>query len=610
MRSRRDPTSGPRQNAKLLEGILLRQAGTKPAICAGQEPARPGSSAARSSLTNRASHSAVLQRTQPVPADLRVIVERMADGIVIVDAGGRIRFANPAAEELFGRPRSALVGTEFGIPVTAGDDAEVDVVRPGADVVTAEVRIVEVSWEDEPCSLVSLRDITDRKKSEERHRLLIEERAARAEAEAASQAKSEFLAMMSHELRTPLNAILGYSELLDLGLAGPVTEAQRQQLGRINAGGRHLLALVNEVLDLARLEAGRLVVDHSPRLARDAAEAAIVLVQPFAESRGVRLRALEGTASDAFYVGDEDRVRQILVNLLTNAVKFTPPGGEVRLIASEEAEPDPEARLRGHGPWICLRVQDTGQGIATEQMEVIFAPFVQGEGGHTRSQDGSGLGLTISRRLARLMSGDVTVRSTVGSGSTFTIWLPGLAGGAAVDQSARGQISLIGHEPRVEGLAEVGEALLQESVGIIESYVARLRAELELPNATSFSFAQLSDHATTLIADLAGALIVLEETRGQPSPIMADGADIQRLIADRHGAQRARLGWTVETLRKDHEILREEVSKALRRHIGVREDVLGDALAVLGRMLSQANRTSRRSLERTREAMFGGRRIG
>ena len=560
-------------------------------------------------MTNRTSHSAVLRRTQRAPADLRVIVERMADGIVIVDAAGRIRFANPAAEELFGRPRSALIGTDFGIPLTGGDVAEVEVVRPGSDVITAEVRIVEVSWEDEPCSLVSLRDITDRKKAEERHRQLIEERAARAEAEAASQAKSEFLAMMSHELRTPLNAILGYAELLDLGLAGPVTAAQRQQLGRINAGGRHLLGLVNEVLDLARVEAGRLVVDHTPRRARDAAEAAIVLVQPFAESRGVRLHALDGGGADAFYLGDEDRVRQILVNLLTNAVKFTPPGGEVQLTVTEQAHADPDARLRGQGPWICLRVQDTGQGIATEQMEVIFAPFVQGEGGHTRHQDGSGLGLTISRRLARLMGGDVTVRSTVGSGSTFTTWLPALTGGIAVDPSAHHQIALSGHEPRVQGLGEVGEALLQESAAIIESYVTRLRAELELPKVRALSFAQLADHATTLLADFAGALIVLEETAGQPSSIMADGADIQRLIADRHGAQRARLAWTVDTLRRDHEILREEVSKALRRHVGVRGEVLADALAVLGRMLAQADRTSRRSLERTREAMFGSRRL-
>ncbi|HYD53873.1 MAG TPA: histidine kinase dimerization/phospho-acceptor domain-containing protein, partial [Gemmatimonadaceae bacterium] len=303
-----------------------------------------------------------------------MLIERMADGIVVLDTDGRIRFANPAAEQLFGRSSSTLVGTDFGVTLTGGDVAEVEVLRPGAEMVTAEVRVVGVTWEGEAMSLVSLRDITDRKRAEERARLLMEERAARAEAEAASQAKSEFLAMMSHELRTPLNAILGYTELLDLSLAGPLTEAQRQQLGRITASGKHLLALVNEVLDLARVEAGRMAVDRAARRARDAAEAAIVLVQPQAEARGVALRALAGEGRDVFYLGDEDRVRQILVNLLSNAVKFTSAGGEVELSAREEPTPDPEARLRGAGPWLALRVRDTGSGISNEQLEVIFAP--------------------------------------------------------------------------------------------------------------------------------------------------------------------------------------------------------------------------------------------
>src|SRR5215216_3163036 len=145
---------------------------------------------------------------------LRSIVERMADGVVVVGFDGVIRFANPAAEQLFGRSADELTQTEFGFPAVTGDTAEIDVVRPGGGTVLAELRVVETEWEGEPSRLVSLRDITDRKRAEERAAQLDRERVARAEAEAANHAKSQFLAIMSHELRTPLNAVIGYSELL------------------------------------------------------------------------------------------------------------------------------------------------------------------------------------------------------------------------------------------------------------------------------------------------------------------------------------------------------------------------------------------------------------
>ncbi len=203
-------------------------------------------------------------RTRPA-ASLRAIIERLPDGIVIVDLDGNMRFVNPAAERLFDRTAADLVGTSFGFPLVAGETTEIEIVqRGGGGVVHAELRVVDTDWENEAVELVSLRDITDRKQADERAQQLSFEREARLEAEAASRAKSEFLAIMSHELRTPLNAVLGYSELLELGISGPLTDKMREQVGRIRASAKHLLGLVNDILDLAKVEAGRLSVASGP----------------------------------------------------------------------------------------------------------------------------------------------------------------------------------------------------------------------------------------------------------------------------------------------------------------------------------------------------------
>lgn len=243
----------------------------------------------------------------------------------------------------------------------------------------------------------------------------------RLEAEAASNAKSDFLAKMSHEIRTPINAMMGYAELMQMGISGPVTDAQAKQLARIRSSGDHLTSLINEILDLAKIEAGRMSVQTTKASAGEAVEAALNTVRPSAAAKGVELAAHINGNPALEYIGDPQRVHQILTNLLSNAVKFTPPGGHVAVTCSNGSRPTVGSEGSG---WVCVAVEDTGVGIGQDDVERIFHPFVQVETGYTRSQGGTGLGLTISRNLAHLMGGDITVESTLGRGSRFTLWLP------------------------------------------------------------------------------------------------------------------------------------------------------------------------------------------
>jgi signal transduction histidine kinase len=524
----------------------------------------------------------------------------MADGIVIVGLDGIIRFTNPAAERLFGRSAAELRATDFGFPAVAGESAEIDVVRPTGEIVSVELRVVETDWEGNAARLVSLRDVTDRKRAEENARRLAKEQAARAEAEAASRAKSEFLATMSHELRTPLNAIIGYAELLDLGITGRLNAEQRQQVHRIVTSGRHLLGLVNEVLDLAKVEAGGLVVRHEPHHARAAADAAVMLVQPHVEERGLMLMVRGLSDQEILYLGDEDRVRQILLNLLSNAIKFSEAGATVSLEVGRTRLVASTAKLFGGAEeWVYFRVSDTGIGIAPDQLGAIFAPFFQAEGGHTRRREGSGLGLSIARRLSRLMNGDLTVESRLGEGSAFTLWLPA----AQVETRRvveRQRAVLSGHEPHVKGLADIGETMLRDTEQIIDAFVSRLRREEVAPAASRLRFSQVADHVGALLADVAESLVVLEDSGGYPTPLMQDGIEIQRLIAERHGAQRARLGWTEETLQRECEILSDEVERALRNRFGDAGGRIDEAIAVIRRQLDEATRIGVRALQRAR----------
>lgn len=239
---------------------------------------------------------------------------------------------------------------------------------------------------------------------------------ARAAAELANSAKDEFLAAMSHELRTPLNAIGGYIQLVDMGVHGPVTQAQREALRRAMKSERHLMALVNDVLNFAKIESGSVTFDiQDLPLAVPLGEVEDI-VRPLLEAKPVDLDVAVG---NVVVRADEERLKQIILNLLSNAIKFTAPGGRIEI----DAEDSRAESADGEG-LVFLRVSDTGIGIPREKQEAIFDPFVQVHRNLANPIEGTGLGLAISRDLARGMGGDLRVRSTEGKGSVFTLSLP------------------------------------------------------------------------------------------------------------------------------------------------------------------------------------------
>ncbi|HZF68031.1 MAG TPA: ATP-binding protein, partial [Gemmatirosa sp.] len=247
-------------------------------------------------------------------------------------------------------------------------------------------------------------------------RLFREAERARTEAEAANRAKSQFLATMSHELRTPLNAIGGYAELLELGIRGPVTDAQRADLARIQRSQKHLLGLINEVLNYARLESGNVRYDLGPVGVTGALTTVESLIIPQVRAKGLAFEV--GACGPGLCVhADAEKLRQVLLNLLSNAVKFTEPGGRIVVGCRVREE---GGRHRG----VEITVADTGVGIAPDQLERVFEPFVQVGRTLSTPGEGTGLGLAISRDLARGMGGDLTAASTPGVGSTFTLVLP------------------------------------------------------------------------------------------------------------------------------------------------------------------------------------------
>ena len=360
----------------------------------------------------------------------RLLVERVTDyAIFALDAGGHIVSWNPGAQRLKGYLAHEIIGKHFSVFYPEVDkragkpEWELEVAsdtgriedegwRIRKDGTLFWANVVITALRDDHGTLVGFakitRDLTERMEAQER---AIDDARRLAEVEGLSRAKSQFLASMSHELRTPLNAIGGYAELIEMGLGGSVTEQQREYLTRIRNSQQHLLRIINDLLNYSRIESGKLTYEQERVPLPAVIEAVTTMVGPHATGKTITMDT-PPCREAVIAVADRLKVEQIVLNLVTNAVKFTPPSGRVTVACRDGAEQ------------VQLTVTDTGPGIPAERIDDIFEPFVQLGRSLSSGPEGAGLGLAISRDLARAMKGDVTVESPAGRGATFTLSLP------------------------------------------------------------------------------------------------------------------------------------------------------------------------------------------
>lgn len=399
-------------------------------------PAHPSDEAMLALMQDVAAEAAFLLRVQARDREFETIVGAAMDAIVVVDANQCIRRFNPAAEAMFGRTAESVLGQHLHllIPARFHDSHDGHVQRFGTQRIGTRrmsqarpVLALRADGSEFPIeatvshfgdahprrSMVVLRDVTVQREHEATQR-------ARAVAEAASQAKSAFLTHLSHELRTPLNAVLGFSQLLLSTPPHALTDAQRRQVAHIRNAGNHLLTLVSDLLDMARIEAGQLGLHLGRVNLQTLLSEVLDIAGPAAQAANVQLVWADSMAIDVW--ADVTRLRQVLFNLVSNAVKYNRDGGQVRLsVRSANTEGSAE-----RGEFAVVQVVDQGAGLSPAQLAKLFQPFER-LGAETRQVEGAGMGLIISRQLVEQMNGRLQMESTPGQGTTVTLTLPTMA---------------------------------------------------------------------------------------------------------------------------------------------------------------------------------------
>lgn len=377
-------------------------------------------------------------------------IEQSEETIVITDINGTIQYVNPAFEKRTGYSREEAIGKNPRIlksgqtPIEVYDRMWKTIISgwPWKGTLINKKKTGELYHEDvtiapvfdEHANITNFvavkTDVSDRiKYEEELKKKNYELELARNVAESANQSKSDFLANMSHELRTPLNAIIGFSDVLKGGIAGPLTEKQKEFSTDINDSGKHLLSLVNDILDLSKVEAGKMELEPSGFSLRELIERCLVLFKEKAMKHGIKLTS-EVDEGIVNIVADERKIKQVMFNLLSNAMKFTPDGGSVRVTVrlTPPASPPPLKLRGGEGELIEISVTDTGIGIAPEDIGKLFQPFQQIEHHLSKQYEGTGLGLKLCKDFVELHGGRIWVESELGKGSRFVFTIP-LTGG-------------------------------------------------------------------------------------------------------------------------------------------------------------------------------------
>lgn len=445
---------------------------------------------------------------------LREVVEKNADGIIIINKSGSVRFANPAAVELFRMGPAEFEELPFGLPPSLEETVELELLNRSFQRTFVEMRFVEVHWEAEPCVMASLRDITRHKMMQLQLREMHEESlrakdelqsaltlaeeskraalASRQQAEEASRHKSEFLARMSHEIRTPLNGVIGMTSLL---LESSLPPQQRSYVETVRTSSEMLLSVINDILDFSKIEAGKVDLEDAPFDIRSVIEEVNDLFGENAASAEILLTNIFSPGVPEILCGDSGRLRQILSNLVSNALKFTDKGSVVVRTRLEEETTE--------GVILRFEVSDTGVGISDETKPKLFAAFSQADTSTTRRYGGTGLGLAICRLLVHLMGGDIGVFSEPGKGSTFWFTIRLNRASAAVS-SYLGQFYDLLHDKR---------ALL---VSPDASFRRILVEELQIVGMQCQSLSDISRLATTLVKD-SSYHVVLVDGRAGPS---------------------------------------------------------------------------------------------